>query len=413
MSGQGAAATLNLQTAAVVKKGQIVLHFNPRRGAGCIVRNSWNGRWDREERSGGYPFQNEHRWSYELTMRDTSVDIAVDGKRFGTFHLRNGMRIHSVTCLYFHNHHLQDRRSRNVQLSIGGDDKLTWRTEDTFKLPRALRPSDVIRVSGRGEAATLNLESAVGRSQNQIALHFNPRRREGCVVRNSWQPGHGCWDWEERSGPYPFQNAQRWSYELTMRDSSVDMVADGKPFGTFRLRGGMDIRCIKCLLCNSHHPGQDRRSQDVQLSIGDDKLALRVGEVFQLPRALRPSDVIRVSGRGAAATLNLQTAAKSPQKEIALHFNPRRGQGCVVRNSWRRQCRWGPEERSGPYPFKTKKRWSYELTMRDSSVDMVADGKAFGTFRLRGGLGIQCVDHFSVIGANKPPKGYIVVKANF
>ena len=51
--------------------------------------------------------------------------------------------------------------------------------------------------------------------------------------------------------------------------------------------------------------------------------------------------------------------------------------------------------------------------MRDSSVDMVVDGKPFGTFHLRGGLGIQSVDHFSVVGANKQPKGYILVKVNF
>ena len=418
MSGLGAAATLNLQTTDEGPEKQIVLHFNPRQPEGCVVRNRWKGRWDwEEERSGGYPFQNEDRWSYELTMRDTSVDMRVDGKPFGTFRLRDGMRTRCVKYLHFLNHPGQDRRSHNVQLSIGMDDKLTWRTEDTFKLRRALRPLDVISVSGRGAAATLNLQTAEAGPEKQIVLQFKPRRLEGRVVRNSWQ-FYGCgWDREERSGGYPFQNEDRWSYELTMRDTSVDMRVDGKPFGTFRLRKGMDIRCVKYLNCHFHHL-QDRRPRDVQLLFisGDHKTTFRNAEDqhLQLPCTLRPLDVIRVSGRGGAATLNLQTAKPGPEKQIVLHFNPRRRQGYVVRNSWTRRCQWFDEERSGGYPFQNEHRWSYELTMRDTSVDMRVDGKPFGTFRLRKGMRIQSVDHFSVNGdPNQRPVGDILVKTNF
>ena len=97
MSGQGGAATLNLQTATDLCDPTILLHFNPRRPQAQIVRNSKkHGRWNREERSGGFPFQNKNRWSYELTMRDTSVDMVVDDKPFGNFLLRGARCIQSV-----------------------------------------------------------------------------------------------------------------------------------------------------------------------------------------------------------------------------------------------------------------------------------------------------------------------------
>ena len=78
-----------------------------------------------------------------------------------------------------------------------------WHNEQRIDLPRPLRVGDVIGLSGEGGAATLNLES----DNIGILLHFNPRRPQGCVVRNNHEGGR--WLNEERGGGYGFARMLR------------------------------------------------------------------------------------------------------------------------------------------------------------------------------------------------------------
>ena len=88
-------------------------------------------------------------------------------------------------------------------------------------------------------------------------------------------------------------------------------------------------------------------------------------KLVELPRTLRSGDVLRVTGKGAPATLDLRCGEKLSDG-VVLHINPRRGQGCVVRNSYEAQGGWREEELGGGYPFlHTTDRWMYELVMNE------------------------------------------------
>ena len=108
-------------------------------------------------------------------------------------------------------------------------------------------------------------------------------------------------------------------------------------------------------------------------------------KVVELPRPLRSGDKVRVYGKGAPATINLQLSAKMSDG-IVLHMNPRRAQKCVVRNSYESAGGWREEELDGAYPFsETSDRWMYELVMNEGEVLMKVDGSHFNSFSFRDG----------------------------
>ena len=84
--------------------------------------------------------------------------------------------------------------------------------------------------------------------------------------------------------------------------------------------------------CMFHNVSDITCPADLSMSPSE-SASWRDPKLIALPRPLRPGDVLCVQGMGAPATLNLQKGT-SLASGVLLHLNPRRGQACVVRNSY-------------------------------------------------------------------------------
>ncbi|XP_064622314.1 galectin-4-like [Lineus longissimus] len=84
---------INLEAA----NGDIVLHINPRFNDGAIVRNTCQGNWGGEERSGGMPLQQGGQFECIILVQEGHYKIAFNGQHFTDYHHR--MAKESVTLL--------------------------------------------------------------------------------------------------------------------------------------------------------------------------------------------------------------------------------------------------------------------------------------------------------------------------
>ena len=145
-----------------------------------------------------------------------------------------------------------------------------WRDPKHVKLPRPLQVGDKVTLRGTGAPATINLQVGPKMSHG-IVLHFNPRRGEQCVVRNSFEAAGG-WGREELFGGYPFHlDHDHWAYELLMRaGGDVLITADGHFFSTFSFRDGREAGDVACLDVQASHRCHVGRSRDVVLTLSSE-----------------------------------------------------------------------------------------------------------------------------------------------
>lgn len=68
------------------RAGDAAFHFNPRFGEKQVVRNAQTqGAWGNEEREGQFPFKKEIGFDLVIANEPYSIQIFIDGERFGTF----------------------------------------------------------------------------------------------------------------------------------------------------------------------------------------------------------------------------------------------------------------------------------------------------------------------------------------
>ncbi|CAI5445223.1 unnamed protein product [Caenorhabditis angaria] len=73
----------------IARNQDILFHFNPRIKEKVIVRNSHrNGFWDKEEREGASNLQKDVGFDLSIINEEYSIQIFINGERFGTFQHR-------------------------------------------------------------------------------------------------------------------------------------------------------------------------------------------------------------------------------------------------------------------------------------------------------------------------------------
>ncbi|KFO25591.1 Galectin-9 [Fukomys damarensis] len=204
---------------------------------------------------------------------------------------------------------------------------------------------------------SVNLQS--GFSDNDIALHFNPRFEEGgYVVCNTKQNGN--WGPEERKIQMPFQKGkafelcflvQRQEFKVTVNKRFFAQYPHRVPFhlvDTISVSGPLQLSCI------SFQP---------------------IPYFTSIPGGLFPSKVITVSGiispNAKRFHINLRCGS-----DVAFHLNPRFDQNTVVRNT-QIQGRWGAEERSLPFtmPFRQGQGFLVGIICEGHCYRVTVDGQ--------------------------------------
>ncbi|CAG5125455.1 unnamed protein product, partial [Candidula unifasciata] len=283
---------INLQNDQV-EGCDVAFHFNPRTEAQTVVRNSFSGCWQQEERNIPYfpfakgskftvriyyfieyrhrlPFQNvrylklsEGAEYYESTIQNPCVsnkfainfNSDIDGNVVGVLHFKPRKTGLSRTRRgqgwfpfprgeYFDVVHFNTRSAFPPEqiyfLNIYGD------PNDYIKqIPSGLEKNDLIAVKGffypEGNTFAVNLINGTSLG-NDIALHFNPRRNQDTVVINNQR--NGCWKKEERHPlPSQFQQKLPFEVEIVNKGKKFKIYVNGHRFASFKARG--DVEDIK------------------------------------------------------------------------------------------------------------------------------------------------------------------------
>ncbi|KAF4519185.1 hypothetical protein B566_EDAN008248 [Ephemera danica] len=109
----------------------------------------------------------------------------------------------------------------------------------------------------------------------------------------------------------------------------------------------------------------------------------------QLSNAFCLGSALEVTGRphtkAERFTINIQSYwgnVTDPSKSIALHFNPRFKENCVVRNT--KDCGvWGMEEREGELPFETEVEFRLRIECHTDCFVIFVNGEKFTTYSHR------------------------------
>lgn len=321
------------------------VHFNPRQDEGTVVLNSKVGGWQNEER--------DQEWfPFERGQFFDVMFIAWDGR----FMIYSNER-------FFTSYDFRVQPEDIYYLEINGDATL-MDVEFTDPLPgdyvkeitSGLEKHDLIVTKGffypEGNRFAINL--LYGTSvDDDIALHFNPRRDDGEVVLNSKEDGD--WQDEERHDlPRPFSELLPFQVEIVVKSDKFKIYVNGKKLGKFRARG--DIEDIKGINVQG------------EAYIYEVKLLKRVEMPFvdRLPGSLEPGSWISLIGtpddEANRFAINLQCGDNCDYEcDVAFHFNPRFESEDSVRNTLEGGD-WGNEEREQPnFPFEPEDRFEINI----------------------------------------------------
>ncbi|XP_019502670.1 PREDICTED: galectin-9 isoform X2 [Hipposideros armiger] len=247
---------------------------------------------------------------------------------------------------------------------------------------------------------SVNLQT--GRSDNDIAFHFNPRFEEGgYVVCNTKQNGY--WGPEERKMQMPFQRGSPFELCLLVQSSDFKVMVNGSLFiqyphrvpfhrvDTISVTGAVVLSYV-----NFQPPGywQSQTAPIAQTIIHSMKST--PGQMFSnpvtpppaysnptypmpfftaIPGGLYPSKTIVISGtilpNANRFHINLRSGS-----DIAFHLNPRFDENAVVRNT-QIGSSWGSEERSLPrkMPFLRGQSFTVWIMCESHCLKVAVDGQ--------------------------------------
>jgi hypothetical protein len=253
------------------------------------------------------------------------------------------------------------------------------------EIPGGLVPGKQILISGvcKGDQIKINLRTA-----NNIALHFNPRISQKCVVRNTQV---GNWGPEERDGPQPFKVGQAFEIVILVEASAYQIAVNGAHAYTYRHRLPFEeVRVLNVV-------GELTINRIVYSSGAtfNPNMSHSPAVPFQFPIQGGPTPGrlvqlhIHIPNNAKRFTVNLQNGNGVHPNDIAFHLSvrfddPHSGQAVVRTN--RRHGGWGAEERDGGFPFAKGQNYELLILIDNAEFKLAVNGTHFTSMRHRNGL---------------------------
>ncbi|BFZ07984.1 hypothetical protein BsWGS_11022 [Bradybaena similaris] len=358
----------------------VAFHFNPRTAEQTVVRNSYSGGWQSEERCiPFFPFARGSKFTVRIYVGPESYVVLVN-------------------CQYFieYKHRLPHHKVRYMKLSEGAEYyestiQNPCQVPYNGEFPGGLRMGKALRVQGfvHEDASRFAINFNCDINGDRVGVHFNPRQDQQDVVINTKECS---WQQEERGqGWFPFPRGQYFDVLFIASDGCFDIYVDEKLFTSYKFR--IPPEQIFFL-----HIYGDVTLMDVVFID-----PLPSDYVKAIPSGLEKNDLISVKGffypTGNTFAINLINGT-CLGNDIALHFNPRRSEDTVVLNN-QISGSWQHEERHPlPCPLKDKIPFEVEIVNKCKKFKIYVNGHHFASFKARG-------DVENIKGINVKGEAYI------
>ncbi|XP_067682103.1 galectin-9-like isoform X1 [Haliotis asinina] len=341
----------------------IPFHFNPRPASNEVIRNSYMGGWQDEEKDQPYfPFLEGRSFQVRIHASHDEFRVTVNGKDFITYSYRTDLS-----------------EIRYLQLGSGAEysdvtiqNSMTNPYFEEFK--RGFGVGQAVRIRGavKDDAESFSVNFNCDCGGDTTGFHFNPRFEDGEVVRNANLDG---WGEEERGqDDFPFSRGAMFDALFIAQEDRFNIYINEKYFALFNYR--CDVNDIRYLTING------------DISICDVEFFEPLPDDFmkEIPSGLENSDMIVVKGffypEGDRFAINLMNG-DSLDDDVGLHFNPRRGEGEVVLNN-RVDGEWLEEEREAiPYAFQELLPFEVKIVVKKNKFKIYVNGKKLTSFRSR------------------------------
>jgi len=215
------------------RRGDIVLHVNPRLNDRQLVLNSApGGNWGGEERKPlnvvrGHPF------SIIIMVTEQCFKIAVNNQHTADFIHRIPFNAAELVTVKGEVNLTQVQVYPGMGMSGGQP----WRFAMNTPVPMNVFPGRVIlffvQLNLGDSRFEFNLLTGMYDGAD-VAFHFNPRFDQREAVRNHCQGGG--WGPEEKLGGFPLQQGQQFQIQIICYPEHYQVNSNGQPWFTFRHR---------------------------------------------------------------------------------------------------------------------------------------------------------------------------------
>jgi len=215
------------------RRGDIVLHVNPRLAKNQLVLNAApGGGWGAEELQ---PINLQRGQPFTLIIMVTEQGFKVAVNNHHTADFRHRLPFNAaemvtvkgdVNLTYVH-----------VYPGMGSAHGQPWRFAMETPVPMNVFPGRVLTINGRvnNNASRFEFNLLAGTHHGaDVVFHFNPRFDQREAIRNSCQGGG--WGAEEKQGGFPLNPGQDFEIQIICFQEHYQVNVNGHPWFTFRHR---------------------------------------------------------------------------------------------------------------------------------------------------------------------------------